>query len=182
MSLEKSNFCSLSRFFLTYNYQTLRNLACTSHFCYNIDFSHLIPNRRLCLFFKCINVWSICIPIRCREQEGTLCSCWGSQYVPLCQAVFCYMWECDKKLFSFSTHHILLHNTPQWLSTLAEGDIWREFAFSRVISKLCCEKSPKHIFEFSSKSLNSFSLSPLSSLYIFLLFSLATSNYIARSF
>lgn len=63
-----------------------------------------------------------------------------------------------KKLFSLSTRHILLHSTPQWLSTLAEGDIWREFAFSnlsRVISKLCCEKSPRHIFEFSSKPLNS---------------------------
>lgn len=78
-------------------------------------------------------MWSICIPIRCRELEGTLCSCWGSQYVPLCQSAFLgYMWECDKKLFSLSIRHILLHSTPQWLSTLAEGDIQREFAFSNI--------------------------------------------------
>lgn len=86
-----------------------------------------------------------------------------------CQSVFSgYMAECDKKLLSISTHHILQHNTPQWLSTLAEGDIKREFAFSnlpRVISKLCCVK---HL-----KCAPGICLSSFSSLY--------TSNYIVRS-
>lgn len=95
----------------------------------------------------------------------------------LCQTIFSgYMAECDKKLLSFSTNHILQHNTPQWLSNLAEGDIQWEFAFSnlpRVISKLWWAKYLKCLPELLIRV----------SLFIFssTVFSLETSNYIVRS-
>lgn len=84
----------------------------------------LTPNTQLMPlpFFLCINMWSICIPYAKNRYivDGEVNMSLSVKLYYRLQ----YMAECDKKLFSH-THHILQHNTPQWLSTLVEGDIRR---------------------------------------------------------
>ncbi len=76
--------------------------------------TQLMPNT-FCMYYGVVNLYSK----RCREQVGSFCSCWGSQYVPSLSNCTLRLWQSVIKscsLFLQTIFYSITHlsDFPPW--------------------------------------------------------------------